>query len=254
MFGGIATLLGFVVDIYSLYQIFSSKKEKGAGATKKGSNALGYILLLVGTLALIVGIIDIFSPGVINNGSLFSQFVTSVSDSSDEAGQITDSSDGNATTEQSKNKKVWIDDMQVFAYDNGGSYGNSYELKGAVKINTGDQLRHSVVFDCFTSNRLYEDIYTQHLDYYLNGNYSKFNATLAWTDEYKEKSGSCSMEILLDDESVLEYDMKKGFIPVEIDLDVSSAKIMKIQITNYVNYDNNDDAQFVMGNASFTQK
>lgn len=260
MFGAIATLLGCVVDAYSLYQIYQEKKQKQGNtyqtnyANQKKSGALSYILLVVGTLVLIVGIGNIMTSLTKSIVGTSNGTGTGISDNdSDDSllnlfGGGTDNT-ADAANETKKNQKIWIEDMQVFAYDDGDRSNNKYRFEKSMIINTGDNLQHALIFNAIDNEY---DVVTQYLEFYLNGNYSNFNATLALTDEAKEAKGVFLLEIKLDDESVEKIQIAKGLVPVNIDLDVSSAKIMKIEITNLKNYWETSEIAF--GDAYFTTK
>lgn len=252
-FGLFATIIGFLVDGISIYQLIKNSINRNTQTKqpyqpyqpapyptqaypqiKKKSEALNYILLVIGSLVLVTGII-------IMNPRLISKNILNI-EPTNTAGTI----DG--IDDEDDNKQIWIDQMQVFAYDNGGHGVNRYEVTKSVIANTGENLNHAVTFTALDVDRNY--VYPQYLEYYLNSKYDKFNGIITLSDKSIDSKGGYIFEVFLDDENVAKYTISKGFIPVHLDLDVSSTKIMKIQITN--NHTGHDTSVIALGNAYFS--
>ncbi len=262
-FGIIATILGFVVDAISIYHIIAGKDDE-----PKGKNHTNNIMLIIGTLAIVIGLIGIFGKGFLSDKEedvvssdvppIVSEDVETGDASTDSENETTNNNTADIDTPEStkpedvkSDDKIWIDQMQVFAYDSGLNNNGSYRLEDVILSNTGDNLNHALVFRALDVN-YGKNVYWQSLEYYLNGNYSNFNGTLALSDNSKATKGGYILEIQFDDETTEKYQITNGFVPVELNLDVSSVKIMKIYIV--CTKTGHDHAEIAFGDAFFTKK
>lgn len=230
MFSIIATVIGFIVDTISLYQMIKGNQNN----SKESNNTGRTIMLVIGTLAIIIGLMGIFlsSSSDKQQGEDVSLNVSSIA-SSDEDPTSSEPIDVSSVYQevQDKSGKVWIENIQVLDYNDGGSSNNKYDFEESVFTNTGANLNHAVVFRA-CDNKFFSKINSQYLDFYLNGEYKSFSATLALLDKYKDTKGEWQLVIKLDEETVQSFSIASGFLPELINLDVSGKSILRIQITN----------------------
>ncbi len=115
-------------------------------------------------------------------------------------------------------------------------YGNAKYAYGLADINkaheyhdnTGNGYYNYLVLDCLNEkNRCFKNpvnpySYVQ-IDFPSNAKYSRFKASLAVWNKYKDFTGDVKFNVLADDKVIFEKIMKAGDMPEDLDLDVSGA-------------------------------
>lgn len=244
-FSVLATIIGFIVDSISIIQMLKNKQKESEKETNYTTPA---ILMIIGTIAIIFGIVGITTntksieapESSVGKASVSSQKIQNNTSNTYNSAELNVSEIHEAV--QEKTGKVWIEDVQVLAYD-GGKWG-SYSFEPTVLTNTGESMSHSLL--------IHEEGYdnTQTLELYLNNQYNNFCATLALSDETKNMKNVANISIFADNEKVKSFKVSAGFIPESFQIDVSDVIVLKIQIDN-IYY---DVSKIAFGDAYFTIK
>ena len=151
------------------------------------------------------------------------------------------------------NGKVWAEDVTVLEFDNGGSSYNKYSFEDGVLSNTGETLHHALRFKII-DDWYWRKIIVSHFDFYLNKEYENFTSRLVLLDKEKNTKGEIHLEIICDDNVISEYDITSGFLPTDINVNVSDVTILRFQITNKCKEKGfSPDVEIAFGDAFFTK-
>ena len=108
-------------------------------------------------------------------------------------------------------------DWNYFAYN--------YNSEKPMKDNIGNEYSNYCILRVGTRSWNY-------LEFPTNGQYKRFKANLALTDEYKNTKGTLKFEIFADDKLVYEKTMQAGEMPENIDVAINSAIKVKFKLSN----------------------
>lgn len=246
MFTVISGIVGFVANLLAIIQMVKNKNNDEQ-EEKSGNAAWLFVIGIVALIAMFAGI----GLGNLDTDKITSVLFTPIN--GDDINTYSESETVNVddvySAVQEKTGKVWIEDMQVLAYDGNGR--NRYSNEQNILLNTGEYIDHTLVFE---ANDFY-DAKFQTIDFYLNKKYDSFNALLALSDEDKDTRSEYIVSFQLDGETELEFKFERGFLPKDIYLNVTDVDLLRIKITN-IKYGkfNSETTDIVLGDAYFTKK
>ncbi len=126
-----------------------------------------------------------------------------------------------------------------------GYEGFEYTFSDSVIANTGNQYTNSLIVNKW----LYKGA-EAYIELYLNNEYEDFICTVALSDETRDIECRLNVSVLVDNNVVWSRDYKSGTLPENINIDVSNATVLKINIS-YKN-GSNDYGEIIFGDAYFT--
>lgn len=109
--------------------------------------------------------------------------------------------------------------------DNG--FNSAFSSETTVTDNIGNSYNNYLML-YIASGFSYSDAWN-YVEYPTNGEYSKFKATLALDENYKNTTAEFKVQVYADDELVYNETYKAGFIPKELDIDINNALKVKIR-------------------------
>lgn len=247
----IITIIGVLSGIFGIVDFIGNRLKKGSISS---SDLIAGFAIIISAATLYCGLTGTFSK-VSNDGS--SNIATSAGSVINGTGGTDDQSPDSESVDpeqiyqelEAKATQVWIENVQILDYNN--DYFNAeYRFDDEIVINTGDTLKHSLIF----YSKGYLDDVSHNIDFYLNKQYSTFSATLALSDETKNTLCDWRIDIVVDNDEVGSFDLKSGSLPQNINIDTSNATLLRIKVhgkkedSRYY-----DVAEIVFGDASFTK-
>lgn len=247
MFSTICAIIGLLANLIAIIQGVKNKNKPD----EEQDNTAVTVLVVIGVVAIIIALFAFFMPSVDESKKTNTDNVVSKQSYTQENTYSEQELNASEIYKevQEKTGKVWIEDVQVLAYDDGGY--NNYSFKDNVLINTGEYVEHALVFD--STDFSYAEF--QSLDLYLNKKYKVFDTIVGLSDDTKDTRSKFVVSIQLDGETKSEFVIERGFLPKNINLDLTDVDLMRIKITNDSPcLINGSDTDIVFGNAYFTTK
>lgn len=128
-----------------------------------------------------------------------------------------------------KNASHWDTDIKHMNFQSyQGSYSYWYDTKGKVMGNNlGTEYTNFLVLE---STTFYSTAYAL-MEFPLNGQYNRFTAQVAPTNQYLTTQGSLDFKIYLDDKEVYNINIKNGDMPKDINIDISGANKIGFELS-----------------------